>query len=51
VKYKITAVFAIGDLIEHKSFGAGIVNQLLGPTKVEVLFEDGLKKLVCNIKP
>ncbi|MCA9564760.1 MAG: hypothetical protein KC561_14790, partial [Myxococcales bacterium] len=48
--YNMTSSFEVGDVIAHKKFGDGIVNQALGESKVEVLFEDGLKRLVCNWK-
>jgi hypothetical protein len=38
------------DVISHKTFGNGFVIQLITPTKAEVLFHDGLKKLVCGLK-
>jgi hypothetical protein len=38
------------DVVTHKTFGTGFVIQLLTPTKAEVLFQDGLKKLVCGLK-
>lgn len=48
--YKVSDAMEPGDVISHKLFGVGIVHQKLGPTKSEVLFEDGLKKLVCNLQ-
>lgn len=38
------------DVLDHKVFGKGFVIQLITPTKAEVLFHDGLKKLVCGLK-
>jgi hypothetical protein len=38
------------DVLDHKLFGKGFVIQLITPTKAEVLFHDGLKKLVCGLK-
>jgi hypothetical protein len=48
--YAIDAEFTENDVVDHPRFGTGYVIQLLSPTKVEVLFEDGIKRLVCNQK-
>lgn len=48
--YAIDAYLVDGDFIEHSIFGEGFVIESLSPTKVNVLFEDGLRKLVCNYK-
>lgn len=40
--------YRAGDLLQHQVFGLGIVIQLAGATKVEVLFREGLKILVAN---
>lgn len=47
--YDIKAEFTENDVIEHPRFGIGFVVELVSPKKVEVLFEDGLRKLACNI--
>ena len=46
--YSINAELTENDVIEHAKFGTGFVVELMSPTKVEVLFEDGLRKLVFN---
>lgn len=49
--YSIDVELTENDTVEHPSFGVGFVLELISPTKVEVLFEDGeLVKLVCNQK-
>ncbi|MEM1348649.1 MAG: hypothetical protein AAGI01_08855 [Myxococcota bacterium] len=48
--YAVHATFEDNDVIEHPSFGVGFVIEQLTDTKVAVLFEEGLKKLVCNLK-
>lgn len=48
--YSIEAYLTDGDVIEHVNFGQGYIIATLSPTKVKVLFEDGLRKLVCNYK-
>ncbi len=39
--YRITSVFAGGELIRHSKFGDGVVYRVLDRGKVEVLFQDG----------
>lgn len=46
--YSISAALQENDTVTHPSFGLGFVIAELTTTKVEVLFEVGLKKLVCN---
>lgn len=48
--FDISAELTENDVIDHPRFGVGFVVQLLTPTKVEVIFEDGLKKLAHNLK-
>jgi hypothetical protein len=38
--------YQVGDRLVHPTFGEGVVQTTLGPTKVEVLFEAGTKLLV-----
>lgn len=47
IGYAISKTFALHDIIQHKVFGKGIVTQVL-PQKIEVLFQDSVKLLVCN---
>jgi hypothetical protein len=44
--YSIRSTFRNGDVIDHKAFGIGFVLEVHGPGKIEVLFHDGLRKLV-----
>jgi hypothetical protein len=37
-----------GDVIQHPVFGTGVVVAVLSTTKVEVLFADARRKLVCG---
>jgi len=46
--YSIHADFEEGDVINHVKFGRGVVIEKLEKTKVEILFADDLKRLVCN---
>lgn len=47
-KYTIRDLFEIGDLIDHKSFGPGVV-QAFVDGKIEVLFQHEIKLLVHGI--
>ena len=47
-KYTLKEDFDTNEVIQHKSFGVGFVNQKLSPTKIEVVFEDGMRRLTCN---
>ena len=43
--YGIREVFAVGEIIDHKKFGPGIVQEII-EDKIEVLFQHELKLLV-----
>ncbi|MBS2013436.1 MAG: hypothetical protein JST00_11140 [Deltaproteobacteria bacterium] len=38
--YRVTEVFAEGDLVRHSKFGDGVVMRVIDPKKVEILFKD-----------
>lgn len=46
--YSMTTAFKVGSLLNHPSFGIGIVRSSSGPRKIKVLFEDGLKTMRCK---
>lgn len=46
--YAMSAQFAPGELIQHPTFGIGFVKGTIPPDKMDVLFEVGLKRLLCN---
>ena len=48
VAYAMSGAFGPDSLIKHKKFGIGLVLRQIGPTKIEVLFPDGMKTLVCG---
>lgn len=45
VKYTIKETFEVGDILDHKKFGPGIVQNLIDD-KIEVLFQHEIKLLV-----
>jgi len=46
--YSIKAKYDLNDLIDHPKFGAGVVSKLMGESKIEVTFSDGIKNLIHN---
>lgn len=46
--YSMHEHFAVGDVIEHPKFGTGVVQELLPPDKMQILFRDGNKLLRCS---
>jgi hypothetical protein len=44
--YSVKAQFGLGDKLKHASFGEGIVNRLIYPNKVEVVFKTDIKVLI-----
>ena len=49
VDYAMQAGYAEEDLIDHPHFGLGIVQKLIMPNKMEVLFKEGVKRLRCDL--
>lgn len=48
--YSMSSSFAAGDLINHPSFGLGAVELTRPPNKMEVIFREGRKTLVHNMR-
>ena len=46
--YSFNGLFKESELIDHKKFGCGLVMRLMGEGKMEVLFKEGTKVLVCG---
>ena len=46
VDYGLTVTLAENDVVKHPKFGTGFVVEIPGARKAEILFEDGLRKLV-----
>ena len=45
--YTMNTRFKVNDVIDHPTFGYGVVKQVIVPNKMQVLFEDGIKLLRC----
>lgn len=48
--YAPTEKFVLGDRVQHKKFGLGLVQRILDAGKVEIAFPDGVKVLVQGQK-
>ena len=48
--YSMTETFRKNDLIDHSSFGLGLITSTILPNKIEVTFKVGSKILICNLK-
>jgi len=46
VPYSIRSTFEVGSKIDHKKYGPGVVQNLIHPDKVEVLFKDDVRVLL-----
>ena len=46
--YAMAEAFATGDFIRHPTFGLGFVTGIFPPDKMDVQFEVGTKRLLCN---
>ncbi|MCK4536209.1 MAG: hypothetical protein KAT93_04300 [Desulfuromonadales bacterium] len=46
--YSMTAAYKVKALTNHPLFGLGLVQRVVGPHKVEILFEDGKKTMRCK---
>jgi len=45
VKYAMDGTFAAKKLLQHPTFGLGLVCRVMPPNKIEVLFRDGARRL------
>ena len=48
--FRITKPFAVGDVMNHKVFGIGIVIREVDDQKIHVSFQDEIRLLACNRK-
>jgi hypothetical protein len=46
--YCVSASYKPGEFIEHPTFGTGKVLELVGAEKMQAIFKDGRKILICN---
>jgi late competence protein required for DNA uptake (superfamily II DNA/RNA helicase) len=48
IPYTFSGNFMVNDLIDHSTFGLGVVTHLLSEDKIQVIFKDGEKILVAR---
>jgi hypothetical protein len=46
--YSVSGIFRPNDVIEHPTFGVGVVTHLIAGDKIQVVFKNGDKLLVCR---
>jgi len=44
--YQMSDTYLVGDRIDHQSFGTGVIERVMGPSKVQVYFPEGQKMLL-----
>ena len=49
-EYSIKGKFYKGDLINHPTFGDGVIDKTLDDNKIQVIFQDEVRTLVHNLK-
>lgn len=49
--YSMDSQFQVNDVIDHASFGLGIVQRTIPPNKMDVFFQGGEKRLRCAPVP
>lgn len=49
VAYSMQGCYNQEDLLEHPHFGLGIVQKVIMPNKMDVLFREGTKRLRCDL--
>ncbi|HAZ14078.1 MAG: hypothetical protein A2X86_14235 [Bdellovibrionales bacterium GWA2_49_15] len=47
--YSPKTVFVVGDLLEHATFGTGVVDKIFDKTKMEVIFQDNIRTLMHSL--
>ncbi len=48
IDYRIGGDYRASDIVRHATFGLGFVERVLNKTRVEILFQTGLKEMVMN---
>ena len=48
--YSMTTQFGKNDLINHPSFGIGVVTAIIPPNKIELTFIEGPKLFICKLE-
>ena len=48
IPYEMNRVYRVKNLLSHPNFGLGYVQLVIPPNKIDVLFQDGKKRLRCG---
>jgi hypothetical protein len=48
IPYDMNRPFRLKNVLSHPNFGLGIVQLVIPPNKIDVLFQDGKKRLRCG---
>jgi hypothetical protein len=48
IRYDMNRAYRLNDLLSHPNFGLGVVQLVIPPNKIDVLFQDGKKRLRCG---
>jgi hypothetical protein len=48
--YKVSESYGPSEYVEHPLFGTGRVLEIVGAEKIQVIFKEGRKVLICNRK-
>jgi hypothetical protein len=48
IPYDMNRTYSVKNLLSHPNFGLGIVQLVLPPNKIDVLFQEGKKRLRCG---
>lgn len=46
--YKISKTFEVGERLAHAKFGTGVVTEIVAPNVIEVMFEQGTRRLAMG---
>ena len=49
IPYNLKTPVKTGNLINHPSFGMGIILSTTRPNKMDIIFADGVKRLLCTV--
>ena len=50
IPYAMTSPFIKDDLVNHPTFGLGVVSEIIPPNKIEMTYVEGTKVLICQEK-
>lgn len=48
IPYDMTRIYRVKNLLSHPNFGLGVVQLVIPPNKIDVLFQSGKKRLRCG---